>query len=80
MMEKWLNLIRGLTRPLVTLGVVGTLMALMVRIFWHATVPPLTAPSLPVEVYIALISSFTTTVGLIIAFWFGSRANRPVSP
>ena len=67
-MEKFVEACRGLTRPVVTLLLVGVL----ARLVWHAKMP-----ALPVEVGIALVSSFTTAVAVVVAFWFASRNNRP---
>ena len=71
-MKTFLDLCRGLTRPLVTLMLVGVLCAIVVRLVWSTKIP-----SLPADVWIALISSFTTAVAVVIAFWFASRNSRP---
>ena len=66
-----LDLIRGLVRPVATLGVLGTLCAIIIRLTWGLVVPVL-----PEAVFVALLASFTTTVGLIVAFWFGNRTRQ----
>ena len=71
-MNNFVEMIRGLTRPVVTLTLVGILSATVVRILWTAKMP-----ALPPEVWIGLLSSFTTTVAAVIAFWFGSRNAKP---
>ena len=71
-MKDFLELCRGLTRPVVTLTLVGVLCAVVVRLVWSTRVL-----DLPNEVWIALISAFTTAVAMAMAFWFASRGNRP---
>ena len=66
-----LDLIRGLVRPVATLGVLATLCAIIVRLTWHLAVP-----ALPESVFVALLAAFTTTVATIVAFWFGSRKSN----
>ena len=73
--EDFVDACRGLTRPLVTLTLVGVLCAVIIRLVWSTRIP-----SLPAEVWIALISSFTTGVAVVIAFWFASRNTRASGP
>ena len=75
-MKSFLDLCRGLTRPVVTLTLVVVLCAVVVRFVWATTIPG-TIPGLPTEVWIALITSFTTAVAVAMAFWFASRNSRP---
>ena len=70
-MKDLLELIRGLTRPLVTLALVGILCAIVVRLVWSVK-----SPELPAEVWVGLVASFTTAVTAALAFWFSSR-NKP---
>ena len=71
-MKTFLDLCRGLTRPIVTLMLVGVLCAIVVRLVWNTKIP-----SLPEAVWVGLIGSFTTTVAGVIAYWFASRNARP---
>ena len=71
-MKTLVDACRGLTRPVVTVTLVWVLCAVIVRVVWTTTIP-----SLPAEVWIALISSFTTAVAVTLAFWFASRNSRP---
>ena len=71
-MKGFIDVCRGITRPIVTLTLVGVLCAVVVRLVWSTKVP-----NLPAEIWIALISSFTTAVAVVIAFWFASRNSRP---
>ena len=63
-----LDIIRGLVRPIATIGVLATLCAIILRLTWGLKVPVL-----PEAVFVALLTAFTTTVSVIVAFWFGSR-------
>ena len=63
-----LDIIRGLVRPVATIGVLATLCAIILRLTWGLVVPVL-----PEAVFVALLTAFTTTVSVIVAFWFGSR-------
>ena len=71
-MKTFLDLCRGLTRPTVTLMLVGVLCAIVVRLVWSTKIP-----SLPTEVWAGLILSFTTAVAVAMGFWFASRNSRP---
>lgn len=71
-MNRWLDFIRGITRPFCTILLVGVLCKVVLDI-----VGKMEVPSLPEAVFVGLIVAFTTTVSTVIAFWFGSR-NRPV--
>ena len=70
-MKTFLDVCRGLTRPVVTVSFAWVLCAAIMRIVWTAKIP-----SLPLEVWIILLSSFTATMTAVIAYWFGSRNNR----
>ena len=67
-MKTFLDVCRGLTRPTVTLMLVGVLCAIVLRLVWNTKIP-----SLPAEVWSGLIMSFTTAVALALGFWFGAR-------
>lgn len=66
-----LDVIRGLVRPVATLGVLGTLCAIIIRLTWGLVVPVL-----PEAVFVALLASFTAVVTTVTAFWFASRISR----
>ena len=70
-MKTFLDVCRGLTRPTVTLMLVGVLCAIVLRLVWNTKIP-----SLPEAVWIGLNASFTTAVASVIAYWFASRNNR----
>ena len=70
-MKDFLDLARGLVRPVVTLLVVGVLCAIVVRLVWNVRLSG--TVELPAEVWAGLIVSFTTTVAVIVAWWFASR-------
>jgi hypothetical protein len=73
MVDKWLERLRGATRPVATMTLIWTLCAVIIHLAWKAVVPDLGK-----DVWIMIIGSFTTAVAAAMAFWFGSR-NRPVS-
>ena len=74
-MKDFLDFIRGITRPVVTLMLVGTLCGIVVHLLWDARIRQV--PELSAEVWAGLITAFTTAVAVAVGFWFASRNNRP---
>lgn len=62
--DKWLNLIRGLIRPILSLVVIGILATLTIMLAGRFA---------DKEVAIALIYFFTGAGTTILGFWFGER-------
>jgi hypothetical protein len=60
--------IRKLTRPGLTVLLVGTLCAIMLKVIWSVEVPVLSA-----EVWAGVIGTFTGAVMMALAWWFASR-------
>ena len=71
--------LRASVRPIVTLALVGTLIAIVVRLVWNWKAPPLPAEPLPIEVIVMIITAFLTAVSLCLGFWFGARGQSPRS-
>lgn len=71
-MKDLLDLIRGITRPVITLLLVSTLCVVVLRIVRVSSIPGLSP-----DVWLVLIASFTTGVATAVGYWFGSRGQSP---
>lgn len=64
--------LRRLTRPVLTLALVGTLCAIIVKVVWSVDIPQLST-----ELWAALIGAFTGSVTAALAFWFANSGDAP---
>lgn len=66
--------IRKLTRPALTIALVGTLCAIIVKIVWSVEIPILSS-----ELWAALLGTFTGAVTVALAFWFANSGDTPTN-
>ena len=76
-MKDFLDLARGLVRPVVTLLAVGVLCSIVLHMAWNVRLSA--DVELPAAVWASLIATFSTTVTVIVTWWFASR-NRGGPP
>ena len=70
-MEKWIELIRALVRPLVSVAVVTCLVILVMKLAFQFA---------DLEITKLVMAEFIGIVGVIVGFWFGQRGASPPSP
>ena len=64
--------LRKLTRPLLTIALVGTLCAMVFKVVWSVEIPQLSG-----EMWAGIIGTFTGAVTMALAFWFASHGETP---
>lgn len=63
--SKFLQVLRGAVRPIVTLALVGALVIAFLRVLWTA--------ALPQDTLVSIVVGFIATVGTVVGVWFGAR-------
>ena len=57
---------------MITIALVGTLCAIIVKIVWSVEIPDLSS-----ELWASLLGAFTGAVTVALAFWFASSGDTP---